>query len=154
RPRNPVLVLPSPVNSEHVGPVAPRGSRGRGGLRPMHTRLLAILRCPYCGSRLSVAGDAPQRRRGDELDDGILSCECSTFPVVAGIPVLHDDFYFYHMKDATHALTAQEGGKHDRALADMLRLDERRKAAFQGLVAAGPGATYRDLLDFLIPEAE
>jgi SAM-dependent methyltransferase len=120
----------------------------------MHTRLLAILRCPYCGSRLSVAGDAPQRRRGDELDDGILSCEFSTFPVVAGIPVLHDDFYFYHMKDATHALTAQEGGKHDQALAAMLRLDQRRNAAFQGLAAAGPGATYRDLLDFLIPEAE
>jgi SAM-dependent methyltransferase len=122
----------------------------------MHTKLLAILRCPYCGSRLSVVADAPQRRRGDELDDGILACECSTFPVVAGIPVLIDDRYFYSMMYTKTALYAQQDGAHEQALVEMLRLEDDRAEEFRRLLSRSrrPKVTFRDLIDVLVTEPE
>ena len=55
----------------------------------MHLLTLDVLRCPYCGGRLSLVDSLFYRRDGDEIQDGILGCHCCIFPIVDGIPVLH-----------------------------------------------------------------
>ena len=58
-------------------------------LRHMRFETLDLLRCPYCGGRLELVTSSYSRKDDDEIHDGILGCHCCTFPVVAGIPVLH-----------------------------------------------------------------
>jgi uncharacterized protein YbaR (Trm112 family) len=55
----------------------------------MHTSILDVLRCPYCGGRLELVTSIFHRTAGDRIDEGILGCPCCIFPVVDGIPVLH-----------------------------------------------------------------
>jgi len=55
----------------------------------MHSSLLDILRCPYCGGRLELVSSLFHRTSGETIRDGILGCQCCVFPVVDGIPVLH-----------------------------------------------------------------
>src|SRR5438477_7183619 len=55
----------------------------------MRTTTLDILRCPYCGGRLELVESLFHRRQDDEIQEGILGCQCCIFPVVDGIPVLH-----------------------------------------------------------------
>ena len=55
----------------------------------MHLGLLDILRCPFCGGRLELVTSLFHRAGGTHISDGILACECCTFPVVDGIPVMH-----------------------------------------------------------------
>jgi len=51
----------------------------------MNNALLAALNCPYCEGELHPS---PREERSGEIENGILSCECSEFPVVGGIPIL------------------------------------------------------------------
>ncbi|HWW88794.1 MAG TPA: hypothetical protein VNZ26_34615 [Vicinamibacterales bacterium] len=55
----------------------------------MRSDTLELLRCPYCGGRLSLVESLPFWRAGDDTLDGILGCHCCIFPVVDGIPILH-----------------------------------------------------------------
>ena len=55
----------------------------------MRIETLDVLRCPYCGGRLSVVESLFHRRSADEVQDAILGCHCCIFPLVDGIPVLH-----------------------------------------------------------------
>ena len=55
----------------------------------MHTSTFDILRCPYCGSRLDLVTSSFHEKDGDEIETGILGCQCCVFPVVDGIPVMH-----------------------------------------------------------------
>ena len=55
----------------------------------MRVDTLELLRCPYCGGRLSLVDSLFHREDRDEIQDGILGCHCCIFPVVDGIPVLH-----------------------------------------------------------------
>jgi uncharacterized protein YbaR (Trm112 family) len=48
-----------------------------------------ILRCPYCGGRLDLVTSSYHQTQGDEIQHGILGCQCCVFPVVDGIPVMH-----------------------------------------------------------------
>jgi uncharacterized protein YbaR (Trm112 family) len=55
----------------------------------MTPELLDILRCPFCGGRLELVSSAFSQLEGDTIVNGVLGCECCTFPVVDGIPVMH-----------------------------------------------------------------
>ena len=113
----------------------------------MQSRLLDVLRCPFCGTRLSVVDNEALVRTGDSIEQGVLGCECCAFPVVAGIPVLVAD-------DTTRTAMQQlEAGQRDEALFTLLGLDAERGAAFDALLGQ-KGATYRDALAILSPDAE
>jgi uncharacterized protein YbaR (Trm112 family) len=113
----------------------------------MTTDLLAILRCPFCGTALDVVDNAALRRVNGAIEAGVLGCQCCAFPVVAGIPVLLADD---RVRDAMHAL---EAGHEDAALARLLDLDDVRRKAFEAAMA-GPRPTYRDVLAILSQDAE
>ena len=54
----------------------------------MNLSLLELLRCPYCGNRLSLVDNISLKRVSSTVDSGVLGCECCAFPVVSGIPTL------------------------------------------------------------------
>ena len=109
---------------------------------------LSLLRCPFCGVRLSIVENAALERGADRIEHGVLGCECCAFPVVAGIPVLIAD------DAARNALRALEAGRRDDALHRLLGLEGARRDAFRALTAADGRPTYRDLLGVLCADAE
>ena len=109
---------------------------------------LDLLRCPFCGTRLSVVENAALVRGRDRIESGVLGCECCAFPVVGGIPVLIADDT---TRDAMHAL---EAGRRDDALHMLLGLDGAQRDAFRELTAGARQPTYRDLLGVLCLDAE
>jgi uncharacterized protein YbaR (Trm112 family) len=115
----------------------------------MHASLLEILRCPYCGSPLSVVENEALERAGDEIVQGVLGCECCAFPVVDGIPILI-------AADTTqHAMHTLEAGRAEDALVALLggsgsaAPPERLRA-----LARGGVATYEEALALLSADAE
>ena len=109
---------------------------------------LDLLRCPFCGTRLSVVENAALERSPTRIQSGVLGCECCAFPVVEGIPVLIADDA---TRDAMHAL---EAGRGDDALHALLGLDGPRLDAFRKLTSGRSAPSYRDLLPVLCGDAE
>lgn len=113
----------------------------------MLLKTLELLRCPFCGSRLSLDEEGAVVRAGDDVESGVLGCQCCAFPIVGGIPVMIAD-------DATRAaMQALEAGEGDQALQALLGLDDERAAAFDAFLARGDG-TYREAIAVLSPDAE
>jgi uncharacterized protein YbaR (Trm112 family) len=109
----------------------------------MNTATLDILRCPYCGWTLDLVTSSFHRTSGDEIQDGILGCQCCVFPVVDGIPVMH------LQPAAIAARELIEQGHPDRARRAMFGLDNEGEAErFDGLAASGT-ATYRSIVEAL-----
>ncbi|MGD8601561.1 MAG: hypothetical protein PVF19_09460 [Gemmatimonadota bacterium] len=115
----------------------------------MDRSLLEILRCPYCGTPLSLEENDALLVDGDRVEQGVLGCECCAFPVVAGIPVLMADDA---ARDALHAL------EDDRAADALLGLlgapvdDVGREAV--GRIVTGEDVTYKEALATLCDDAE
>ena len=109
----------------------------------MRIDTLDILRCPYCGGRLALVESLYHWCDGDEIRDGILGCHCCTFPVVAGIPVLH------LAAAATVARAHIEAGKPDLARRALFHLDDEEQAERFEAVVSSETATYRDIVDAL-----
>jgi uncharacterized protein YbaR (Trm112 family)/SAM-dependent methyltransferase len=114
----------------------------------MHDDMLDLLRCPFCGTRLSLVENDALVRAGRRIESGVLGCECCAFPIVAGIPVLIADDT---TREAMHTL---EAGRGEEALFALLGLDDARANAFRALLARGTQATYRDALAILSLDAE
>lgn len=115
----------------------------------MHTSLLDVLRCPFCGTALEmVEGDA-LAVVGDEIHAGVLGCACCAYPIVDGIPVLLAD-------DATRAaMHALEAGRADEALLALLGLgDDAERADRVRTLIGREDATYREGLELLCDDAE
>ena len=103
----------------------------------MRVDLLEILRCPFCGTRLTVVENDALSRVDDRIEEGVLGCECCAFPIVDGIPVL------IASDTARSAMHLLEAGNGDAALHLLLGLDGERADRF-GAFAADPEAmTYR-----------
>jgi uncharacterized protein YbaR (Trm112 family) len=102
----------------------------------MRLDTLEILRCPFCGGRLTphhVQTDPHDR----EMACGVLGCACSAFPVVDGIPILH-------LADPVPAVLAHlENRRPDLARGALLALDAAQAARFDAL-ALCDSATYRE----------
>ena len=109
---------------------------------------LDMLRCPFCGTRLSVVENAALERSPTRIQSGVLGCECCAFPVIAGIPVLIADDA---TRDAMHAL---EAGRRDDAFHALLGLDGPGLDAFRKLNSGRSAPSYRDLLPVLCGDAE
>jgi len=52
----------------------------------MQQNLLELLRCPYCGSMFELS--EVMEAQGEDIIHGCLQCECNSFPVLEGIPLL------------------------------------------------------------------
>jgi uncharacterized protein YbaR (Trm112 family)/SAM-dependent methyltransferase len=113
----------------------------------MHRDLLTLLRCPFCGTSLSIVENEALSVAGDHIESGVIGCECCAFPIVAGIPVMCADD---PTRDAMHLL---EGGRREEAFFMLLGLDRERGDAFRRLLAS-PDATYRAALEILSTDAE
>ena len=114
----------------------------------MHESLLALLRCPFCGTRLQPVENHALIREGERIHAGVLGCECCAFPIVDGIPVLIAD------DTARAAIVALEAGRPDDARDRLLGLEDERRSAFRALLARGDAVTYRELIAVLSPDAE
>jgi uncharacterized protein YbaR (Trm112 family) len=125
----------------------------------MHETTLELLRCPFCGTRLSLVENDALVRAGDRIESGVLGCECCAFPVVDGIPVMNADD---STRDAMHLLEAGDG---EAALFTLLGLEETSGGAFRELLArmprqrgesvkAGEHPTYLEALAILCHDAE
>ena len=114
----------------------------------MQTSTLDILRCPYCGGRLTLVTSMFHRATGEEIRDGILGCHCCIFPVVDGIPVLH------LLPPSVAARDQVEAKRPEQALRSMLGLDNDDQAAQFEAAAASDAATYKDVVEALGPNFE
>jgi uncharacterized protein YbaR (Trm112 family) len=114
----------------------------------MHLLTLDILRCPYCGGRLSLVDSLFHRQDGDEIQDGILGCHCCIFPIVDGIPVLH------LQPGATEAREHVQAGRPDLARRAMFGLDSEAGAEAFEAAASSPASTYRQIVEALGPGFE
>lgn len=114
----------------------------------MHESLLSLLRCPFCGTRLSPVDNHALIRHHGRIVSGVLGCECCAFPVVDSIPVLIAD------DTSRAAIVALEAGRAADARDLLLGLDAERSVALRGLLDRGTPATYRELIAVLSPDAE
>jgi len=114
----------------------------------MHISTLDLLRCPYCGGRLSLVDTLFHRRAGDDLQDGILGCHCCIFPLVDGIPVLH------LQSVAVAARNQMQAGQPEQARRTMVGIESEPDAEAFEAAAASPTATYRETVDALGPNFE
>ena len=114
----------------------------------MLIRTLDLLRCPFCGGRLSIVENDALDRGRDRIESGVLGCACCAFPVVAGIPVLIAD-------EATRAaMHTLEAGRGEEAAHRLLGLEGRRRDALRARLAGNAPPTYRELLPLLCANAE
>jgi uncharacterized protein YbaR (Trm112 family) len=113
----------------------------------MRLETLDILRCPYCGSRLELVPSVRQQRTNDEIEDAVLQCKCSWFPIVAGIPVMHLE------PPVPAALTHLEAGRPELAKRAMFNLSENESRRLDEVLASGQ-ATYATVVDSLGPNYE
>jgi uncharacterized protein YbaR (Trm112 family)/SAM-dependent methyltransferase len=109
--------------------------------------LLPMLRCPFCGGRLTLVDNQALQRTQEQIEAGVLGCDCCAFPVVAGIPVLIADDT---TREAMHQLEADQ---REQALLTLLGLDQARAMSFRSLMQH-PRPTYRDALAILSLDAE
>src|SRR5258708_4148682 len=114
----------------------------------MQIETLELLRCPYCGGRLTLVDSLFHRRTTDEIHDGILGCHCCIFPLVDGIPVLHV------LPTSTVARDQLQAGRPDLARRAMFGLDDEAQAEAFDAVASSETATYRDTVAALGPSFE
>ena len=115
----------------------------------MHTDLLEILRCPYCGTDLAIVENQALVLDGPHVVEGVLGCQCCAYPVVFGIPVL---IASDETRRALHTLAA---GRSEEALLQLLGVFEpgARRDGFLQLMRR-PDATYREALEILCEDAE
>jgi uncharacterized protein YbaR (Trm112 family)/ubiquinone/menaquinone biosynthesis C-methylase UbiE len=114
----------------------------------MRLDLLEILQCPYCGGSFAVDDGPTLRRSGDEIITGVLRCQCASYPVVDGVPVLMSA---YAGDTAFQQLLADDP---ESARFTALELDGERQAAFMRFLARGDAGTYRDCIEIFSPGEE
>src|SRR3954468_10400808 len=114
----------------------------------MRADTLDILRCPFCGTRLTLVENDALWRVGDRIEAGVLGCECCAFPIVDGIPVL---IASDSSRAAMHLL---EAGKGDEALHLLLGIEGERVERFRRFVGDPDAMTYREGVRILSVDAE
>lgn len=114
----------------------------------MHTDLLDILRCPYCGGHFELVTSLFHQAGDDHIINGVLACECCTFPVIDGIPVLH-------LNPAASVARARiEAGDTSGALMAMIGVEDPARMEQFAAAAAAPSSTFKGIVDALGPDIE
>jgi SAM-dependent methyltransferase/uncharacterized protein YbaR (Trm112 family) len=99
----------------------------------MRSDLLSWLLCPHCGAPLSVD---PPPSPGNEIEYAVLTCGCSEFPVVGGIPILMTGRRVSIMQQSTDYILRTgprigdlvgylRAGQNERALLSLLAIPQR-----------------------------
>ena len=114
----------------------------------MKKEILQLLRCPFCGTNISVANDATCNEIDGSLWTAILGCECCAYPLVDGIPVLLAND---RTRKALHALDANDIA-HARQI--LLGLDDASARTLSTLTDCDQTPTYRELLGAISDDAE
>lgn len=83
----------------------------------MDASLLQWLRCPLCGGTFSVSAAA---QGTDQLVYEILSCYCSRYPVVAGIPILQQGVIGGTRQTSDKVIALIEASRYREALFSLL----------------------------------
>jgi uncharacterized protein YbaR (Trm112 family) len=107
----------------------------------LKTGTFEVLRCPYCGSRLDLVTSSYHLTDGDEIQEGILGCQCCVFPVVDGIPVMH------LQPAAVRARELVEQGDTRRARRVMFGLEDDAVGERVDALIASSDATYRTIVE-------
>lgn len=76
-----------------------------------------LLRCPFCGGKFNADGTG---QNTDELEYGVLSCYCASYPVVAGIPVLKKGVVGAGGETADDVIKLIQAGRNRDALLTLL----------------------------------
>jgi SAM-dependent methyltransferase len=84
----------------------------------------------------------------DEINNGVLACQCCAYPVVAGIPYLQTG------PTAKTVFGLLGAGKTEQALFALLGLDEQRQESFQKLRNGKEAMTYKNALSILSPDID
>ncbi len=115
----------------------------------MRTSLLEILRCPFCAGSFSIRNSLPcPGPEHKQILDGVLRCQCTVYPVVAGIPV-------FSAGPAAQEVRRQiEAGRRDQALYTMLGLEGPRRNWFAQRMAAGGPLTFTQGVRFFADDPE
>jgi uncharacterized protein YbaR (Trm112 family) len=114
----------------------------------MRTDTLDLLRCPYCGGRLTLVDSLYHEAGGATIQHGVLGCHCCLFPVVDGIPVMH------LLPASVRALDQIKAGRADLARRTMFGLEDDAQAAAFDAVASSATATYRQTVEAFGPNFE
>lgn len=116
----------------------------------MRVETLDMLRCPFCGSPLTLIHNRALERTDTHIDAGVLGCQCCAFPIVAGIPVMISD---EPTRSAMHLL---EAGAGEAALFVLLGVndDSTRADRLRALLDGSRPATYREAMALLSRDAE
>jgi SAM-dependent methyltransferase/uncharacterized protein YbaR (Trm112 family) len=83
----------------------------------MKPPLLRLLQCPFCGGSLSVR---LSESNTPDSEYGVLSCLCSRYPIVAGIPVIKKGVVGNNGQDANQVIDMIEAGRHRDAFLAMV----------------------------------
>jgi uncharacterized protein YbaR (Trm112 family) len=114
----------------------------------MRIDTLELLRCPYCGGRLSLVESMHHERTAEEIHVGVLGCHCCIFPIVDGIPVLH------LQPAATAAREQIEAKRPELARRAMFGIAEAARAEAFDAVVGSEASTYREIVEALGPSFE
>src|SRR5262245_59997737 len=79
--------------------------------------LLDFLRCPFCGGNLTIRGTD---QNASEPEFGILTCHCSQYPIVAGIPIIKRGVIGGAGQQASDVIKLIDAGRNRNALLAML----------------------------------
>ncbi|HEY7113569.1 MAG TPA: methyltransferase domain-containing protein [Thermoanaerobaculia bacterium] len=114
----------------------------------MKRSLLSILACPYCGGELNVS--AGVAAGADPIENALLSCECSEFPVVAGIPIFKRSGAVDVMKDSEDGVL--RSGPPVETIVELIRSGDAKTALLLLLTRPGRHERYvRHALGLLPP---
>src|SRR5262249_45180066 len=114
----------------------------------MRASFLEILQCPFCGSDLSIKDVGRQGAEDESISDGLLSCRCTTHPIIAGIPVLAAG-------DIVEAAISQiEAGQADMALLKVLGLDAANQDGAGPISRESVPVTFQEMAEMLGPQGE
>ena len=112
----------------------------------MQSTVLELLRCPFCGGRLTLHDSRAAHSSVQRA--GILCCECCAYPMVEGIPYLRTSA----AAETAMRLLGEE--KNEAALFTLLGLSEEQRGPFKELLQRERPATFRECLAFLCPGPE
>jgi SAM-dependent methyltransferase/uncharacterized protein YbaR (Trm112 family) len=109
---------------------------------------LKLLRCPFCGGQLKVEQSRAKEVVQRELQTGLLSCACSAYPVLDGIPYLRAG------QIARATLGLLDAGRADEARFTLLGLEGGQRGELEALRGGTGPFTYRQALEILSPTPE
>jgi SAM-dependent methyltransferase len=112
----------------------------------MRLQTVELLRCPYCGGRLTHRDDLFHVRTAHDLTFGILACACAQFPIVSGVAVLTVEGV------ADNAREQVAAGQPADASRTMFAAGDDDLAERYDTVVDDAGLTYADVVNALGPD--